>query len=174
MAHRAWYIYHTSAFCCCSFDVFTRWCAILKGTRNPSYLIRNWFHSSKIVRNWLGNGSIFQGPVHFDISWQPAIFRHFEENANKCQNFVELATKGKGGFSWCWFITRLTCFCDDSITGQSMRAGGATTVAEAGVSPHIIQATGRWASETFQIYSRKSPVLIQALIWAKPPSATSV
>lgn len=73
-----------------------------------------------------------------------------------------------------WFITRLARFCDNSIAGQSMRGGGATALAEAGVSPHIIQATGRWASETFQIYIRKSPVLIQALIWAKLPSATSV
>jgi hypothetical protein len=49
-----------------------------------------------------------------------------------------------------------------------MRAGGATALAEAGGSPHIIQATGRWASETSQIYIRKSPELIQALIFANP------
>ena len=45
---------------------------------------------------------------------------------------------------------------DSSIGGQSLRAGGATALAESGAAPHIIQAAGRWASETFQ--DRKSVV----------------
>ena len=48
-----------------------------------------------------------------------------------------------------WFINRLRRFFPASIAGQSMRAGGATALAEAGVLPNLIQAAGRWTSETF-------------------------
>jgi hypothetical protein len=67
-----------------------------------------------------------------------------------------------------WFIKRLRrLFPDDNIAGQSMRAGGATALAEDGAAPHIIQASGRWASDTFQIYIRKHPALLQALLHAQ-------
>ena len=46
------------------------------------------------------------------------------------------------------------------IAGQSLRAGGATMLAEMGFAPHIIQAAGRWSSEAFQIYVRKNPFLL--------------
>jgi hypothetical protein len=52
-----------------------------------------------------------------------------------------------------FFINQLRLFFDTSISGQSMRAGGATALAEHGVPPHIIQACGRWASEAFLIYT---------------------
>ncbi|GLB41623.1 hypothetical protein LshimejAT787_1002230 [Lyophyllum shimeji] len=64
-----------------------------------------------------------------------------------------------------FFIRRLRQFFDASIAGQSMRAGGATFLAEAGAPPPLIQASGRWASETFHIYIRKHPVLMQALLF---------
>ncbi|GLB35578.1 hypothetical protein LshimejAT787_0211430 [Lyophyllum shimeji] len=64
-----------------------------------------------------------------------------------------------------FFIRRLRRFFDVSIAGQSMRAGGATFLAEAGAPPPLIQASGRWASETFHIYIRKHPVLMQALLF---------
>lgn len=70
-----------------------------------------------------------------------------------------------------FFIKRLHLFFDKSIAGQSMRAGGATSLAENGVAPTIIQAIGRWASDTFQIYIRKNPVLIQALLFGRSASA---
>lgn len=63
-----------------------------------------------------------------------------------------------------WFINRLRSFFPPAIAGQSMRAGGATALAVAGAAPHVIQAAGRWASETFQVYIRKNPILLQALI----------
>ena len=64
-----------------------------------------------------------------------------------------------------FFITRIHSLFDSSISGHSMRAGGATSLAEAGVSPNIIQAIGRWKSDAWQIYVRKNPVLIQAMIF---------
>lgn len=67
-----------------------------------------------------------------------------------------------------WFIKRLRTFFPKSIAGQSMRAGGATCLAESGALPHIIQAAGRWASDTFQIYIRKNPILLQGMIHGRP------
>jgi hypothetical protein len=47
-----------------------------------------------------------------------------------------------------------------------MRAGGATSLAEHGVPPSIIQPLGRWSSQAFLIYIRKSPALIQAMLYS--------
>ena len=65
-----------------------------------------------------------------------------------------------------FFISRIRRFFASDIAGQSMRAGGATSLAEHGVPPSIIQLMGRWKSEAFIIYIRKSPVLIQALLYS--------
>ena len=65
-----------------------------------------------------------------------------------------------------FFITRLRRFFEKDIAGQSMRAGGATSLAEHGVPPSLIQLMGRWSSDAFFIYIRKSPVLIQALLYS--------
>ena len=51
-----------------------------------------------------------------------------------------------------------------------MHAGGATSLAENRVTPHIIQGRGRWASATWQIYICKHPVLLQAMLHAWAPA----
>jgi hypothetical protein len=66
-----------------------------------------------------------------------------------------------------FFMRRLRLFFDKDIAGQSMRAGGATSLAENGVPPSIIQAVGRWSSDAFLIYIRKNPVLVQALLFSR-------
>jgi hypothetical protein len=66
-----------------------------------------------------------------------------------------------------FFIRRMRLFFSNDVAGQSMRAGGATSLAENGVPPHLIQAIGRWASSAFQIYIRKNPVLLQALLFGR-------
>jgi hypothetical protein len=65
-----------------------------------------------------------------------------------------------------FFMRRLRVFFDSDVGGQSMRAGGATSLAENGVAPHIIQGIGWWASAAWQIYIRKHPVLLQAMLHA--------
>ena len=65
-----------------------------------------------------------------------------------------------------FFVNRLCIFFDKDVAGQSMRAGGATTLAEHGASPAIIQASGRWASKTFLIYIHKNPTLLQGFLSA--------
>ena len=69
-----------------------------------------------------------------------------------------------------WFMTRLRSFFPKSIGGQSMRAGGATALAEAGVAPALIQAAGRWSSDTFNRYIRKNVFLFEALLIGRPSS----
>ncbi len=68
-----------------------------------------------------------------------------------------------------WFVRRLrAAFHDDSsVSGHSMRAGGATALALAGVPGSLIQATGRWSSSSWELYVRKHPVLMQALTLAE-------
>ena len=70
-----------------------------------------------------------------------------------------------------FFIDRLQLFFGSDIAGQSMRAGGATALAEHGVSPAIIQASGRWASEAFLVYIRKNPTLLQGFLFTAASSS---
>ena len=64
-----------------------------------------------------------------------------------------------------WFLRRLHALVDNrAFAGQSMHAGGATFLAECGVATHLIQACGRWSSDTFRIYIRKNPVLLQVIL----------
>jgi len=65
-----------------------------------------------------------------------------------------------------FFTSRLGLFFDNSVGGQSMRAGGATSLAEHGVPPSIIQPLGRWSSQAFLVYIRRSPALIQAMLYS--------
>ena len=72
-----------------------------------------------------------------------------------------------------FFIKRLRRFFNSDTAGQSLRAGGATSLAENGIPPSIIQAIGRWASDAFKIYIRKNPVLIQALLFGQTARSAS-
>ena len=65
-----------------------------------------------------------------------------------------------------FLISRMRCYFDHDVAGQSMRAGGATSLAENGVPPLLIQLMGQWTSNTFFIYIQKNPVLIQALLYS--------
>jgi hypothetical protein len=63
-------------------------------------------------------------------------------------------------------MRRLCLFFEKDVGEQSMRAGGATSLAENGVALHIIQEIGRWALPAWQIYIHKHPVLQQAMLHA--------
>jgi hypothetical protein len=64
------------------------------------------------------------------------------------------------------FMNRLRHFFEKDVGGQSMRAGGATSLAEHGIPPHIIQGIGQWVLSAWQIYIHKHPVLLQAMLHA--------
>ena len=66
-----------------------------------------------------------------------------------------------------WFISRLRHFFPKEIAGQSLRSGGATSLAEAGADLETIRAVGRWSSKAFRIYLRKNPVLLHAIIFGR-------
>jgi hypothetical protein len=66
-----------------------------------------------------------------------------------------------------WFIARLRRYFGTTIAGQSMRAGGATAMAEAGAAPELIKGAGRWGSTAFERYIRKNPVVLHALILSR-------
>lgn len=65
-----------------------------------------------------------------------------------------------------WFIARLHRFFPTDVSGHSMRSGGATALAVAGVPSASIQAIGRWSSDAWQLYIRKHPVIVHALMVA--------
>lgn len=63
-----------------------------------------------------------------------------------------------------WFLRCLKRYCPPDIAGQSMRAGGATALAEAGASGELIRGAGRWSSDAFERYIRKNVIVLHALI----------
>ena len=63
-----------------------------------------------------------------------------------------------------WFLRRLKQYCPPDIAGQSMRAGGATALAEAGAPGELIRGAGRWSSNAFERYIRKNVIVLHALI----------
>jgi len=50
-----------------------------------------------------------------------------------------------------------------------MRAGGATSLAAAGLSPDQIRAIRQWRSGTWERYVRKNAALLQALLFHGRP-----
>ena len=71
-----------------------------------------------------------------------------------------------------WFLNLLQKHFPGNVGGHSLRAGGATALAEAGIPAHMIQAIGRWSSDAFQIYIRRHPVLLASLLYGSrsPPN----
>ena len=51
-----------------------------------------------------------------------------------------------------WFINCLHQYFGTNVAGQSMRAGGATAMAEAGAVPELIKGASRWSSTSFERY----------------------
>lgn len=62
-----------------------------------------------------------------------------------------------------WFITTLRQLFGPSVGGHSIRAGGATAMAQLGVPLQHIQAAGRWSSDAFRIYIRQHPLILHNL-----------
>lgn len=58
-----------------------------------------------------------------------------------------------------WFLKRFHLFFGKNKSGHSMRSGGASAMAQAGIPLENIQDTGRWSSEAFKSYVRDHPIL---------------
>ena len=72
-----------------------------------------------------------------------------------------------------WFMKCLRHYFPPSISGHFLCADGATSLAEAGVAPDVIQAAGRWSSDTWCIYVCKHPLVLHALMHGRPAHQTS-
>jgi hypothetical protein len=66
-----------------------------------------------------------------------------------------------------WFVGRLRKLFPPKISGHSLRAGGATELAEAGTAPELIKVAGRWSSDAFAWYIRRNPILLHDIIEAR-------
>ena len=55
-------------------------------------------------------------------------------------------------------------FPDSNLAGQSMWAGGATALAEAGAVPDLIMGSGWWTLVAWTSYMWKNPILLHALL----------
>lgn len=58
-----------------------------------------------------------------------------------------------------WFLKRFHRFFDKSKSGHSMRSGGASVLAQAGLPQEHIQDMGRWSSQAFKPYIRDHPIM---------------
>lgn len=58
-----------------------------------------------------------------------------------------------------WFMKRLRQVFGNHRSGHSLRAGGATAYAQAGVRMETIQRMGRWKSDAFETYIHGHPLL---------------
>ena len=63
-----------------------------------------------------------------------------------------------------FFMSRFRVFFSKAYGGTSMRAGGATYLAQLGTSSSVIRAMGRWASDAWELYIRMHPTLLRALL----------
>lgn len=58
-----------------------------------------------------------------------------------------------------WFLSRFRRHFSNEKSGHSMRSGGASALARAGLPLDHIQDVGRWSSEAFKTYVRDHPVM---------------
>ena len=127
------------------------------------------FHlpSHKADRFFEGNQIIIKKKQYCDLNPLSHFHAYLASRDNKFPLSSPLWLMANGAVpSRQFFISRLRRYFDRNVAGQSMRAGGATSLAENGVPPSLIQLIGRWSSDSFFIYIRKSPVLIQALLYS--------
>jgi hypothetical protein len=67
-----------------------------------------------------------------------------------------------------WFLQRFRKLFPSEFSGHSLRAGGATALAQAGVSDTHIKALGRWSSDAFEAYIRSHPADLHSLLHMRP------
>lgn len=144
--------------------------------RNP----RKW--STRASVEWIPEGFSFWLECHkTDRSFEGAriVITH-KEHPNPVQYFRQYLTSRDflhpfNPYLWIrqdgsvptrsWFLDRLQSILKDNMfAGQSLRSGGATMLAEQGVSFDLIRKTGRWSSQAFEMYIRKNPVLLQVYL----------
>jgi hypothetical protein len=101
--------------------------------------------------------------------------RYVQERDTKFPHHPQLFLRSDGTVpARDFFMRRIRDALAGGVGGHSMRSGGATALAIAGIPDNRIQAMGRWSSDAYQQYIRKHPALLQALatgraIFDRPP-----
>jgi hypothetical protein len=123
----------------------------------------------KADRLFEGSRVLIQSTRLSDDAWGP-FTRYLAARDQLFPLRAELWLKQDGSIpTRAWFLHRFRRHFSGNVGGHSLRAGGATALAEAGIPPHMIQAIGRWSSEAFQIYIRQHPVVLAAHLYGSPP-----
>lgn len=119
---------------------------------------------------WEGNQIVIQ-KRNDSVDPYAAFTRYLQSRDRRFPHNPQLWIRADGSIPQrSWFERRLKNLfpAASNISGHSMRAGGATALAEAGVPDDRIQAMGRRKSDAFKAYIRKNPVLLHALILGRP------
>ena len=105
--------------------------------------------------------------VHGDSTADPLIaFQHYLKSRDDLHKWHPLLwlRESSSPPTRSWYIRRLCLHFPSDFAGHSLRSGGATAMALANIPADRIRLAGRWSSDTFQIYIRKNPVLLNAII----------
>ena len=127
----------------------------------PGHKANRFFEGNKVIVQQTSSGNDLDEPFHKYLKSHDHLFPFHPQLWLQADGSVP--TRG-------WFIHHLHQHFPADITGHSLHAGGATALAQAGIPPHIIQAIGRWASDTFQIYIRHHLVLLTTLLFSNRSS----
>lgn len=115
---------------------------------------------SKVDQNFIGQKIIIYSNLH-----QPACAVHhlFKDLSVRDPSFpahTPLFITSHGSVpTRSWFLRRFKPLFDLSKTGHSLRSGGATYLANRGVSYDLIKEAGRWSSDAFILYVQSKPIL---------------
>ncbi|TFY53164.1 hypothetical protein EVG20_g10240 [Dentipellis fragilis] len=121
--------------------------------------------SSKTDRVFHGAEIIIAGVTSDDDALAPLTrYLHMRDQLFPFHPHLWLCRSGQGP-TRSWFMRRLRSHFPSDITGHSLRAGGATALAEEGVPLDYIQLLGRWTSDTFRIYIRQNLSILCSLLF---------
>ena len=117
----------------------------------PGHKADKFFEGSKLVV--LNNND--------PLSPYPWITKYLQLRDKKHPWKPELWVREDGSYpARSWFSTVLHRHFGPNISGHSMRAGGATALAAAGVPDDRIRAIGRWSSDAYQAYIRQHSIIL--------------
>jgi hypothetical protein len=122
--------------------------------------------SHKTDRYFDGNNIIIQATNH-STNPDPVFRSYLSSRDTKFPLRPELWIRENGELPTReWFTRKLRQFfpSESNLSGHSMRAGDATSLALSGLTPDEIKQMGRWSSEAWEAYLRKNSFLFHALL----------
>jgi len=127
----------------------------------PSHKANRFFEGNTVL---IKSRSSRLSPLHPFVNYLTAQDAHFPLHPH-----LWLTSAGTPP-TYSWVVRRLKGALGQDVAGHSLRSGGATALTIAGTPNDHIQARGRWTSQSYQIYIRKHPVMLQSLLHVALPS----